>query len=320
MRYPKKFCAAFAIAGFFMSFNSHAQDRPPINMIVPFSAGGSTDILARVIGKEIADVMSRPVVIDNKPGAEGAIAARQLKAAKPDGNTMMLVTTSVYAINPAVFSSLPYDSAADFSTIGVIASSPNILLAAENSKYRTIADVIDDAKQRPGEVFYGTGATMHLLNSRLLEELSGVKMASVPYKGSAAVYPDLIGGRLNMMVDQPLSSMSLIETGKLRALAVTSETRWARLPNVPTLSESGYPNFKTTSWWAVLVPAGTPHDVQQKLAGVISEVLKRSTVKEQVVQIGADVSELSWDQSKEYVAAELKSWKQIAERAKVKLD
>ncbi|MGY6270943.1 Bug family tripartite tricarboxylate transporter substrate binding protein [Achromobacter denitrificans] len=315
----KRLILAMSVAGA-GTMQAAAAANPPITMIVPFSAGGSTDILARVIAKDLGDELQTSVVVENKPGAEGFIAARQLKAAKPDGNTLMLVTTSVYAINPAIFSEMPYDPRKDFATVNVVASSPNVILAASNSRYNTLKDVLDAARKKSESVNYGTGATMHLLNSKLLEALSGTKMVSIPYKGSAAVYPDLIAGRVDFMVDQPLSSMTFIQSGQLKALAVTSAQRWPQMPNVPTVAEQGYPDFATTSWWAVVAPAGTPAATLQKLHAAISQGLARPATQEKIRQIGADITPMSLEDAQAYTASELKLWKSIADTASVKLN
>lgn len=310
---------ALAIAGISVG-GATAASTLPITMIVPFSAGGSTDILARVIAKDMSETLNTPVIVENKPGAEGFIAARQLKTAKPDGNTLMLVTTSVYAINPAIFGELPYDSKKDFATVSVVASSPNVILTAANTKYDTLQDVLQAARAKPDSVNYGTGATMHLLNSKLLEALSNTRMTSIPYKGSAAVYPDLIAGRVDFMVDQPLSSLSFIQNGQLKALAVTSPQRWAQMPEVPTVSEQGYPDFSTTSWWAVVAPAGTPEATLQTLHNAINAGLARPATQEKIRQIGADITPMSLKAAQAFTASELDRWQAIAGTANVKLN
>lgn len=315
----KKVALAMALSGA-CGIPAMAASNAPITMIVPFSAGGSTDILARVIAKDMAENLNTSVIVENRPGAEGFIAARQLKTAKPDGTTVMLVTTSVYAINQAIFTEIPYDSRKDFVTVDVVASSPNVILAASSSKYDTLKSVLDAAREAPERVNYGTGATMHLLNSKLLEALSGTSMTSVPYKGSAAVYPDLIAGRVDFMVDQPLSSMSFLQSGHLKALAVTSAKRWPQLPDVPTVAEQGYPDFATTSWWAVVAPADTPAAIVQKLHNAIDEGLSRPATQEKIRQIGADIARMSLEESQAFTARELDQWKSIADTAKVKLN
>ncbi|WP_160350147.1 tripartite tricarboxylate transporter substrate binding protein [Bordetella sp. 15P40C-2] len=308
--------AAAAVCG----MPAMAADKAPITMLVPFSAGGSTDILARVIAKDMAEKLDTSVIVENKPGAEGFIAGRQLKSAKPDGNTLMLVTTSVYAINPAISTDIPYDSAKDFVTVSVVASSPNVLLASGNSKFNSLKAVMDAAAEKPENVTYGTGATMHLLNSKLLESLSNTKMVGVPYKGSAAVYPDLISGRLDFMVDQPLSSMPFIQNGQLKVLAVTSPQRWSQMPDVPTVAEQGYPDFATTSWWAVVAPAGTPIPTLQKLHDAITAGLSQPATQEKIKQIGADITPMTLQESQAFTAEELKQWKSIADKAQFKLN
>ncbi len=301
---------------------AHAQSIPdgPIRMLVPFSAGGSTDILARLMAKEMGDSLNRTIVVENKPGAEGFIAARDLKSAAPDGRTIMMVTTSVYAINQAIFQNVPYSSGEDFSTVSMVASSPNVFLAPANSKFNSIGDLIDSAKAKQENVAYATGATMHLLNAKWLESLSSTKMVSVPYKGSGGAYPDLVSGRVDFMVDQPLSSMSLINDGKLKVLAVTSKDRWEQLPKVPTVAEQGFPEFVTTSWWAIIAPKGIPEATLKQLHAASHQALQQSAIREKVRQLGADIEDRSLENSQKYTADELEKWRNIAKEANVKLN
>ena len=292
----------------------------PMRMLVPFSAGGSTDILARLMAKEMGDILDKTVVVENKPGAEGFIAARDLKNATPDGRTIMMVTTSVYAINPAIFTEIPYSSGKDFKTVAVVASSPNVFLAPADSEFNSIPDIVKKAGIAEENVDYATGATMHLLNSKWLESMSSTKMVGVSYKGSAAAYPDLVAGRVDFMVDQPLSSMSLIKDGKLKVLAVTSAERWSQLPDVPTVAEQGYPDFVTSSWWAILAPSGTPDETMQLLHQAAAKALKKAAIVEKVQQLGADITPYSLEESQAYTADELKKWKAIATDAQVKMN
>ena len=291
----------------------------PLRMLVPFSAGGSTDILARLMSKEMGDILGKTIVVENKPGAEGFIAARDLKNTT-DGRSIMMVTTSVYAINPAIFSNIPYSSAEDFSTVAMVASSPNVFLAPGDSKLASIGDLISLAKSKQDGVAYATGATMHLLNAKWLESMSSTKMVSVPYKGSAAAYPDLVSGRVDFMVDQPLSSMSLIKDGKLKVLAVTSQNRWNQLPDVPTVAEQGYPEFVTTSWWAIIAPRSTSKELIRQLHDAAHQALQRPVVKEKIQQLGADIVDDSLEESQKFTADELKKWKAIADEANVKMN
>ncbi len=292
----------------------------PLRMLVPFSAGGSTDILARLMAKEMGDALGRTIVVENKPGAEGFIAARDLKNAAPDGRTIMMVTTSVYAINPAIFTNIPYKPSEDFSTISMVASSPNVFLAPADSALGSIGDLVKSAGVKPDNISYATGATMHLLNAKWLESMSKTQMVSVPYKGSAAAYPDLVSGRVEYMVDQPLSSMALIKEGKLKVLAVTSQDRWSQLPDVPTVVEQGFPDFVTTSWWAILAPNGTPEATAKQLYDAAQQALQNSEIKARVQQLGADVSTLSFEDGRKFTATELEKWHSIAKDAGVKMD
>lgn len=299
-----------------------AQTLPdgPLRMLVPFSAGGSTDILARLMASEMGSVLNKTVVVENKPGAEGFIAARDLKNSTADGRTLMMVTTSVYAINPAIFSEIPYSPATDFSTVAMVASSPNVFLAPANSSLNSVSELVKQAKSAPEGVAYATGATMHLLNAKWLESMTSTKMVSVPYKGSAAAYPDLVAGRVDFMVDQPLSSMPLIKDGRLKVLAVSSKKRWDQLPNVPTVAEQGFPNFETTSWWAILAPSGTPPETMRLLHAAATKALESAAVQEKVMQLGADIANYSLEEGQSYTSDELKKWKSIAQEANVKMN
>lgn len=299
-----------------------AQTLPegPLRMLVPFSAGGSTDILARLMAKEMGDTLGRTIVVENKPGAEGFIAARDLKNAAPDGRTIMMVTTSVYAINPAIFNNIPYEPAKDFATVSMVATSPNVFLVPADSPLKSVKDLVSAAGVKPENVSYATGATMHLLNAKWLEAMSKTEMVSIPYKGSAAAYPDLVSGRVDFMVDQPLSSMGLIKEGKLRVLAVTSQDRWGQLPDVPSVVEQGFPDFVTTSWWAILAPNGTPDAATALLYEAAQKALQSAEIKDRVEQLGADVSTLSFEEGRQFTAAELEKWSAIAKDADVKMD
>lgn len=321
----RSFCKFITYAGLGLALSSSiagAQALPdgPLRMLVPFSAGGSTDILARLMAKEMGEVLNKTIVVENKPGAEGFIAARDLKQAAPDGRTLMMVTTSVYAINPAIFSEIPYSPGKDFKTVSVVASSPNVFLVPATSKLASIQDIVKNAGVAPESLAYATGATMHLLNAKWLESMSSTKMISIPYKGSASAYPDLVSGRVDFMVDQPLSSMSLIRDGKLKVVAVTSEKRWNELPNVPTVAEQGYPDFVTTSWWAVLVPSGTPDETVQALHQAAAKALEKSETIEKIKQLGADVTDYDLNKAQSFTADELKKWQTIATQAGVKIN
>lgn len=317
----KSVVSALVISAF-ASSAAVAQELPsgPMRMLVPFSAGGSTDILARLLAKEMGTELDRTIVVENKPGAEGFIAARDLQTAKPDGRTIMMVTTSVHSINPAIFAKLPYDTSKDFTTVSVVASSPNVFLVPADSPFKTISDLVDAAKQEDESVAYATGATMHLLNVKWLETLSSSKMNSIPYKGSAAAYPDLIAQRVDFMVDQPVSSMSLIKDGQLRVLAVSSDQRWSQLPEVATVAEQGFPSFNTSSWWAILAPSGTPEETVQLLHDAAQKVLNNPEVQEKVAQLGADVGQMSLSEAQAFTDAELVKWKKIASDAKFQVD
>src|SRR5271166_4588940 len=237
-----------------------AQTYPtkPIRLVVPFPAGGTTDILAREVGQRLSVSLGQSVIVDNRPGAAGNIGSELVAKSAPDGYTLLMATVGTHAINPSLYARMPYDHVKDFTPVVLVAGVPNVLEVTPSLPVYTVADLIKLAKEKPGQINFassGSGTSIHL-SGELFKTMAGVDMTHVPYKGSAAAITDLIGGQVQVMFDNLPSSLPQIKAGKLRAIAVTSAQRAPALPDVPTIAESGLPGFEATSWFGVVAPAG----------------------------------------------------------------
>jgi tripartite-type tricarboxylate transporter receptor subunit TctC len=268
-----------------------AQPYPskPIRLVVPFPAAGTTDILARDVGQRLTETLGQPVVIDNRPGAAGNVGSDVVAKSAPDGYTLLMCTVSSHAINPGLYSKLPYDHIKDFAPVILVARVPNVLEVNPGVPVYTVADLIKLAKEKPGEINFassGSGTSIHL-SGELFKTMTGVNMVHVPYKGSAPAITDLIGGQVQVMFDNLPSSLQQIKAGKLRAIAVTSAQRSPALPDLPTIAESGLPGFEATSWFGVLAPAGTPPAIINRLNAEINKWLQSPDGKEKLLAQGA---------------------------------
>jgi tripartite-type tricarboxylate transporter receptor subunit TctC len=266
---------------------AQAYPNKPIRMIVPFSPAGSTDILGRVIGQKLSEIIGQPIVIDNRAGADGIIGMDALAKSAPDGYTILFTTTSTFAINPSLYAGkLPYDPDKAFAEVALTASAPNILVVNPKLPVKSVQELIALAKTRPQGLNAASGATMHLLNAKLFESKTGGNYMSIPYKGTGPALVDLVSGQVDLMFDQITTSLPFVQEGRLRALAVTSAKRYPGLKDVPTVIEAGLPDFETTSWWGILAPAGTPSAIIAKLNADINKVLTDPTVIAKINSIG----------------------------------
>jgi tripartite-type tricarboxylate transporter receptor subunit TctC len=284
---------ASALAAILFAMSASAEDRYPsktIHIVVPFAAGGSTDILARYIGEKLAGPMGQSVVIDNRPGAAGNIGAEVVVHSAPDGYTLLMATTGVMAINNALYQNMSYDAAKDLEPVIFVASITNVLAVPADLPAKNVRELIALAKAKPGSLSFassGAGSSTHL-SGELFKSMAGVDILHVPYKGSSQALTDLMGGRVSMIFDNMPSSLPFIKTGKMRALAVTGATRSPALPDVPTVAESGVPGYESLSWAGIAVPAATPKDVVARLNREIGIILKDPDIREKFEQAGAD--------------------------------
>lgn len=272
--------------------NAWAQPYPnkPIKMIIPFSVGGSTDILARVIGQKLSDNLGQQVVIDNKGGANGLIGMDALAKSSPDGYTILFCTTSTLAINPSLYAgNMPYDPDKAFVEVGLAATAPNILVVNKDLPVKDVRQLIELAKRRGG-LNAASGATMHLLNEKLFESKTDAQLIIIPYKGTGPALVDLVGGQVDMMFDQMTTSLPFVQDGRLRALAVTSAKRFPALKDTPTMAEAGLPNFVTNSWWGIIAPAGVSVDVLNKINAALNKSLTDPSVLSKIASLGGQAA------------------------------
>ena len=259
----------------------------PVHLFVPYAAGGGVDILARTLGEAVSRQWGQSVVVENRSGAGGVVASQVLVTSAPDGYALMVVASG-HATNAFLYPKLPYDTFKDFTPISILASSPNILLVRADSPFKTLADVIAQAKAKPGSLAFGqsgNGTSTHLAGE-LLKKLAGIDMSAISYKGGAPAINDLLGGQIPMSFNNAPEALGQLEAGTLRALAVTTTKRSPFLPNVPAMSET-VPGYDTEVWWALLGPAGMPADLVAKISRDFVAALNTEPVKERLAKFGA---------------------------------
>ncbi|MEO7161105.1 MAG: tripartite tricarboxylate transporter substrate binding protein [Polaromonas sp.] len=307
---------------------AHAQaaggDWPgkPIRWVVPFPPGGAMDAIARTLGEKAAKTLGQPFVIENKPGAGGNIGADFVAKAPADGYTMMITSIGM-ATNKPLYGKLNYDPVKDFAPVSLLAVVPNVLVTnSTQPNVKTVADLIAAAKKEPGKLSYasaGNGTSIHLAGE-VFTSLAKIDMLHVPYKGSGPAVSDLLGGQVNYMFDSITSARPHIESGKLRALGVTTAKRSSTLPNVPTLAEAGLPGYEVSPWFAVFMPAATPKPVIAKLNAALLDAMKQPDVRARFASIGAEPVGSTPDELAAHLTRESARWsKLIAERG-IKLD
>jgi len=323
--------AALAAAAFstFVSLPATAQGTwptgKPITYMVPFAAGGTTDTLARLIGQQLGTALGTTVVVENKGGAAGSIGSEAAARSAPDGYTLLGGTVSSHAINVSLYPKLGYDPIKSFSPVTLIGTNPVVLVVAANSPYKTLKDVLAGAKGKQGglsSASAGTGSSQHLA-VELLAYKSGVKFTHIPYKGSGPAIQDVISGQVDMMFDTTVVAAPHIQSGKLRAIAVTSPQRLASMPDVPTVAESGVAelkDFQVQSWQAIFVPAGTPTPVVTRLHDEIRKILAQPDMQTRLKGFGMEPADLNTTQIAAFQKAEVEKWAQVIKAANIKVD
>jgi tripartite-type tricarboxylate transporter receptor subunit TctC len=299
-----------------------AYPSKPVRLVVPFPAGGTTDLLARAAAQKLFEAWGQQVIVDNRPGAAGNIGAELVAKAPPDGYTLLMGTVGTHAINTSLYAKMPYDHVKDFTPVILVAGVPNVLVVNPGVPVNSVAELIAYAKANPGKLNFassGSGTSIHL-SGELFKTMTGVQMTHVPYKGSAPALTDLIGGQVQLMFDNLPSSLALIKGGKLKALAVTSLQRSAALPDVPTVAESGLPGFEASSWFGLLAPAGTPKDIIAKLNGEVAKWLATPEAREKMAAQGAIPAGKSPEDFVRHIAAETAKWQKVVKESGAKVD
>jgi tripartite-type tricarboxylate transporter receptor subunit TctC len=296
-----------------------------ITYLVPFPAGGTTDVLGRLISQKLGMVLGTSVVIDNRGGAGGSVGSEIASRAAPDGYTMLGGTISSHAINVSLYPKIGYDPVKSFAPVTLIGTNPVVLVVNAASPYKTLKDVLEASKAKAGglsSASAGTGTSQHL-SLELLAFKSGVKFTHVPYKGSGPAIQDVIGGQVDMMFDTTVVAAPHIQSGKLRAIAVTSAKRLASLPDVPTIAESGLQgltDFEVVSWQAIFVPAGTPAPIVDRLHKEIRTILAQPDMQEKMKGFGMEPADMTTTQIASFQKAEVEKWAQVIKAAGVKVE
>jgi len=301
-----------------------AQDYPskPIRIVIPYPPGGASDVTARLLGQKMSEAWGVQVIPDNRPGANGIVALEHVAKSPADGYTLLLANLGPNAINPAVYSKLPYDPVKDFSTITLTTLVPQVLVASPSLEAKSIAELIALARANPGKINYGTGGngSANHLAVELMASIAGVKLTAVPYKGDAPAMADAISGQVSMTLPTVLAATPHIKSGKLRPLAVTTKSRVAALPDVPTMQEAGIPGYESVSWGGVMAPAGTPPAIVAKLHAEFARILKLPDIQERMEALGSTIVGAGPAEFAAFLQVEIRKWDGVAKKAAIRIE
>jgi tripartite-type tricarboxylate transporter receptor subunit TctC len=315
--------AALGCAGLAGAVTAHAADAwpaKPITLVVPFSAGGTTDIVARIVGQKMSDALHQPVIVDNRGGAGGTLGAGVVARAAPDGYTIFMATIA-HAIAPALYHNLPYDFIKDFAPVGLVGTVPNVLIVNNTVPAKTVPELIAYIKKHPKQVNFGSagiGSTEHLAGE-LFRSMTGTEITHIPYKGGAPMMADLMGGQIQMALETAPSAAPHVRAGKVRALAVTSAKPSPAFPGVPTLSQAGVPGYEMLTWYALMAPRGTPQPIVDRLHAELEKALKLPEVEKTFAEQGVTPGDMSEAQLESFIRNETAKWGKVVKEANVKL-
>ncbi len=317
--YPHLLACLTVITSVIAGGSATAQSYPskPVRLLIPFPPGGGTDILARMVAQRLSDALGQPVVADNRPAVDGVVASETLARAAPDGYTLLLVSSS-HAINQAIGRKLPYDTLRDFKPVTQTASQQLFLTVHPSLPAKTVRELIDYAKARPQSLNYGSSSNAVVLPMELFNAIAGIKTTHIPYKGSAPMLNDLIGGQINLAIAAAVSALPHIRTARLRALAVGDSKRSVILPELPTMAEAGVPGYQAVIWSGMLAPANTPDSIIERLYRETAALVLSAEFKERLVQLGSDAVGSTPGQWGQFIKLEIDKWEKIAKLAGVK--
>jgi tripartite-type tricarboxylate transporter receptor subunit TctC len=313
--------ALVAFASLAATLHAAEDDYParPVKIVVPFAAGGSTDVVARILADKLGAELKQTFIVDNRPGASGNIGADVVAKSSADGYTLLMGTTGVLAINAHLYKDMPFDPEKDFTPVSYTSLLTNILVVNPEVPARTVADLVRLAKSKPGALTYassGAGSSTHL-SAELFKALAGVDILHVPYRGSSQALVDVISGQVTMLFDNAPSAMPFVQQGKLRALGVTSTRRLANLPDVPTIEESGVKGYESLSWSGIVAPAGTPRPIVNKLNAAIERILAMEDVKQKFASMGVEAVGGPPEAFARHVRAESEKWGRLIRTANI---
>lgn len=309
----------FAVSGLLPAAQALAQEFPsrPIRFVVPFPPGSGTDTSARYFARKLTEMVGQPVVVDNKPGANGFIAVRAVQSAPADGYTVFIGSNSTLAVNVALFKSLPYDPVADLAPLTMLMRSPALLIVPGSAGPRTLSDLVADARAKPGQLNFGAGSAGYQLMAEAFNDAARVQTMHVPFKGASEAVTAVSAGTVHFAFAEMTSAQELVKSGKLRALAVASERRVPSLSSVPTATEAGLPGFTAYTWVAAMVPVKTPKAETDKLASLMTAIERMPETREFYERIGAEVMNGGPEEMRAFQNTEIQLWKRIAAKAKV---
>ncbi|QPF75124.1 tripartite tricarboxylate transporter substrate binding protein [Roseateles sp. DAIF2] len=307
-----------------LSLAAQAQGYPnrPIRLVVPFPAGGATDLLARAVSQKLGAQLGQTIVVDNKAGAGGSLGSQEAAKAAPDGYTLLLATSSTHAIGPHLNPKLGYKVEEDFTPVAHVANAANVVLVTPSLPVKDIKELIALAKLRPGQLNYassGNGTIVHL-SSEAFKSQAGLFITHIPYRGTALAIPDLVAGNTQLLIDSIVSGMPHVKDGRLRALAVTGKTRSALAPELPTVSESGLPGYESVTWFGVYAPKGLPPAVVARLNGELNTALQSAEVRERLAKLGAEAASGTPAQFAALVKADGERWGRLIRERKITLE
>ncbi len=301
---------------------ARAQGFPsrPIRFIIPFAPGGATDIMARMIGQKLTDAWGQPVLVDSKPGANGIIASEATAKAPPDGYTIMLAVLSTHATNVSLYRALPYDPVRDFTPVVLMAYTPLVLVVPAAAPQKTVKDLIDSAKAKPGGLNFSAGTATVQITGELFKLVTGTDIAAVPYKGTVPGLVAVISGEVNFTFEPTVTALPQVKGGRVRALAVTSPKRSPLLPDVPTTAEAGLPAFEAYSWLGIVMPAGVPKDVATKMQNEVLRILDLPDVKEKMAATGLDPLPMTGERFAVFMKTETDKWARTIKASGMKIE
>ena len=313
---------AAAIACAILTGSALADTFPskPVRMIVAFPPGQATDIVARLLAEELTKVWGRQVVIDNRAGGNNIPGTVAGKTAPADGYTITFGTSSALAVNPSLYSSLPYDTARDFTMVGGVFISPWVIVAHPSAPYNTLREMVETAKKNPNALTWGYGATALQLGAELFKYRAGIEIVGVPYKGSGPATVDLVGGQIPLLVDTMAATLQFIKNGKMKGLASMTAKRAPLLPDLPTVAEQGYPGFEGSGWGGLVVPKATPTAIVQKIGEDVRRIVSDPAMQQKMIDRGAVPDPRGPQEWSRFVHEELVKWSQVAKRANVKAE
>ncbi|MBY0270178.1 MAG: tripartite tricarboxylate transporter substrate binding protein [Burkholderiales bacterium] len=301
-----------------------AQPYPgkPIRFVIPYPPGGASDVTARLLGSKMTETWGQQVVIDNRPGANGIIALELVAKAPSDGYTILMANLGPNAINPGVYSKLPYDAEKSFATVTLTTIVPQVIVANAGIGVAGLQQMIAAAKAKPGQFKYGNGGngSANHLAMEMLKGMAGVDIIAVPYKGDAPALADVMGGQIQFALPTVLAAITHVKAGRLKAVAVTPKKRVPSLPEVATVAESGFPDYESVSWGGVMAPAGTPKAVIDRLNAEILRILKLPDIRDKLSGLGADIVGSTPEEFAKYLRDEISKWRRVAKQANVRLD